>query len=109
MAAFENCLSFDPKNGRALLGLAVSLTNEGLDGRVIETLFNWISIKYPQSTGPSSTRGDLIRHFIALIQETHKGKAVYLKLSVSRGANYRWDRCRPANRTWDSLLYRSPV
>jgi peroxin-5 len=53
--AMEQALKIDPSNLSALMGLAVSYTNEGYDSTAYRTLERWLSIKYPQIIAP----GDL--------------------------------------------------
>lgn len=45
--ALEQALKLDPGNLDALMGLAVSYTNEGYDSTAYRTLERWLSIKYP--------------------------------------------------------------
>lgn len=53
--ALEQTLKLDPNNLTALMGLAVSYTNEGYDSTAYRTLERWLSIKYPSIISP----GDL--------------------------------------------------
>lgn len=46
--ALEQALKLDPDNAEALMGLAVSYTNEGYDSLAYRTLERWIGAKYPQ-------------------------------------------------------------
>merc|ERR1712000_617577 len=46
--AMEQALKLDPNNLTALMGLAVSYTNEGYDSTAYRTLERWLSAKYPQ-------------------------------------------------------------
>lgn len=46
--ALEQTLKLDPHNLSALMGLAISYTNEGYDTTAYRTLERWLSIKYPQ-------------------------------------------------------------
>ncbi|SZF04859.1 unnamed protein product [Blumeria hordei] len=50
--ALEQALKLDPANLSALMGLAVSYTNEGYDSTAYRTLERWLSYKYP-SIAPS--------------------------------------------------------
>ncbi|KAK0632892.1 hypothetical protein B0T14DRAFT_491164 [Immersiella caudata] len=50
--AFEHAMKLDPNNLPALLGLAVSYTNEGYDSTAYRTLERWLSVKYPQVIAP---------------------------------------------------------
>ncbi|CAD6505556.1 BgTH12-01046 [Blumeria graminis f. sp. triticale] len=45
--ALEQALKLDPANLSALMGLAVSYTNEGYDSTAYRTLERWLSYKYP--------------------------------------------------------------
>ncbi|KAI1007329.1 Peroxisomal targeting signal receptor [Podosphaera aphanis] len=45
--ALEQALRLDPGNLTALMGLAVSYTNEGYDSTAYRTLERWLSYKYP--------------------------------------------------------------
>jgi len=59
--AFEHAMKLDPNNLSALLGLAVSYTNEGYDSTAYRTLERWLSVKYPQVIAPQdlSSAADL--------------------------------------------------
>lgn len=46
--ALEQALKIDPSNLEALMGLAVSYTNEGYDTLAYRTLERWVASKYPQ-------------------------------------------------------------
>lgn len=46
--ALEQALRLDPTNLSALMGLAVSYTNEGYDSTAYRTLERWLGTKYPQ-------------------------------------------------------------
>ncbi|CAH0019529.1 unnamed protein product [Clonostachys rhizophaga] len=50
--ALEKALKLDPNNLTALMGLAVSYTNEGYDSTAYRTLERWLSVKYPQILDP---------------------------------------------------------
>lgn len=50
--ALEHALKLDPNNLPALMGLAVSYTNEGYDSTAYRTLERWLSVKYPQIIAP---------------------------------------------------------
>lgn len=50
--ALEHALKLDPGNLAALMGLAVSYTNEGYDSTAYRTLERWLSVKYPQVIRP---------------------------------------------------------
>ncbi|KAF8472533.1 hypothetical protein BDZ91DRAFT_775169 [Kalaharituber pfeilii] len=51
--ALETALRLDPKNLNAMMGLAVSYTNEGYDTTAYAILERWISTKYPELTKDS--------------------------------------------------------
>lgn len=58
--ALEHALKLDPNNLPALMGLAVSYTNEGYDSTAYRTLERWVATKYPTvATGPLSSADDL--------------------------------------------------
>jgi peroxin-5 len=46
--ALEKAMELDPSNLDALMGLAVSYTNEGYDTLAYRTLERWVGVKYPQ-------------------------------------------------------------
>ncbi|KAF2172388.1 hypothetical protein M409DRAFT_63093 [Zasmidium cellare ATCC 36951] len=46
--ALEQAIKLDPSNLEALMGLAVSYTNEGYDSLAYRTLERWVAAKYPQ-------------------------------------------------------------
>jgi peroxin-5 len=50
--ALEHAIKLDPNNSAALMGLAVSYTNEGYDSTAYRTLERWLSVKYPQIIPP---------------------------------------------------------
>ncbi|KAF7504665.1 hypothetical protein GJ744_002019 [Endocarpon pusillum] len=50
--ALERALLLDPNNLDALMGLAVSYTNEGYEPTAYRTLERWLSVKYPQVHPP---------------------------------------------------------
>ena len=50
--ALEQALKLDPNSLTALMGLAVSYTNEGYDATAYRTLERWLSTKYPQVISP---------------------------------------------------------
>ena len=50
--ALEQCLKIDPDNLPALMGLAISYTNEGYDSTAYRTLERWLATKYPQIISP---------------------------------------------------------
>lgn len=56
--AMERALKLDPSNLDALMGLAVSYTNEGYDTTAYRTLERWLSVKYPQIIDPSQLSPD---------------------------------------------------
>ena len=56
--ALEHALKIDPLNLEALMGLAVSYTNEGYDSTAYKTLERWLSVKYPQIISPHDLSSD---------------------------------------------------
>ncbi|KAJ5936639.1 hypothetical protein N7466_003089 [Penicillium verhagenii] len=56
--ALEQALKIDPANLDALMGLAVSYTNEGYDSTAYRTLERWLSNKYPSIINPNEVSGD---------------------------------------------------
>ncbi|EPS31530.1 hypothetical protein PDE_06485 [Penicillium oxalicum 114-2] len=56
--ALEQALKIDPGNLDALMGLAVSYTNEGYDSTAYRTLERWLSHKYPSIIDPKEISGD---------------------------------------------------
>ncbi|CZS89107.1 probable peroxisomal targeting signal receptor [Rhynchosporium graminicola] len=56
--ALEQAVKIDPNNLTALMGLAVSYTNEGYDSTAYRTLERWLSIKYPSIISPSALSSD---------------------------------------------------
>lgn len=52
--ANQRALRLDPNNLAALMGLAVSFTNEGYDASAYRTLERWLSVKYPSVVDPAS-------------------------------------------------------
>ncbi|KAL6239294.1 hypothetical protein BDW75DRAFT_198594 [Aspergillus navahoensis] len=56
--ALEQALKVDPNNLDALMGLAVSYTNEGYDSTAYRTLERWLSVKYPQIISPDDLSSD---------------------------------------------------
>lgn len=50
--ALEQALKLDPDNLDALMGLAISYTNEGYDATAYRTLERWLATKYPQILSP---------------------------------------------------------
>ncbi|KAJ6009959.1 hypothetical protein N7499_004640 [Penicillium canescens] len=56
--ALEQALKVDPGNLDALMGLAVSYTNEGYDSTAYRTLERWLSNKYPTIIDPKEVSGD---------------------------------------------------
>ncbi|OIW35591.1 tetratricopeptide [Coniochaeta ligniaria NRRL 30616] len=59
--ALEHAMKLDPNNLSALMGLAVSYTNEGYDSTAYRTLERWLSVKYPSVLSPQdlSSAADL--------------------------------------------------
>ncbi|EEA18668.1 Peroxisomal membrane signal receptor PTS1 [Talaromyces marneffei ATCC 18224] len=58
LRALEQALKLDPNNLDALMGLAVSYTNEGYDSTAYRTLERWLSVKYPQVISPNDLSAD---------------------------------------------------
>ncbi|KAI9044771.1 Peroxisomal membrane signal receptor PTS1 [Aspergillus affinis] len=56
--ALEQALKIDEHNLDALMGLAVSYTNEGYDSTAYRTLERWLSAKYPQIINPKDVSSD---------------------------------------------------
>ncbi|RAH66244.1 uncharacterized protein BO66DRAFT_414497 [Aspergillus aculeatinus CBS 121060] len=56
--ALEQALKIDAGNLDALMGLAVSYTNEGYDSTAYRTLERWLSVKYPQIINPKDVSED---------------------------------------------------
>ncbi|KAE8140968.1 hypothetical protein BDV38DRAFT_268712 [Aspergillus pseudotamarii] len=56
--SLEQALKVDPNNLDALMGLAVSYTNEGYDSTAYRTLERWLSVKYPQIINPKDLSSD---------------------------------------------------
>lgn len=56
--ALEQALKVDPNSLEALMGLAVSYTNEGYDSTAYRTLERWLSVKYPQIINPKDLSSD---------------------------------------------------
>jgi len=56
--ALEQALKIEPNNLDALMGLAVSYTNEGYDSTAYRTLERWLSYKYPSIIDPNEVSGD---------------------------------------------------
>lgn len=57
--ALEQTLKLDPQNLPALMGLAISYTNEGYDTTAYRTLERWLSVKYPQIIPSDSLTPDM--------------------------------------------------
>ncbi|OOF96378.1 hypothetical protein ASPCADRAFT_206570 [Aspergillus carbonarius ITEM 5010] len=56
--ALEQALKIDANSLDALMGLAVSYTNEGYDSTAYRTLERWLSVKYPQIINPKDVSLD---------------------------------------------------
>ncbi|KAI9829922.1 MAG: Peroxisomal membrane signal receptor PTS1 [Phylliscum demangeonii] len=52
--ALEQALRLDPSDLSALMGLAVSCTNEGYDSMAYQSLERWLSTKYPDVLDPGA-------------------------------------------------------
>ncbi|KAI9857339.1 MAG: Peroxisomal membrane signal receptor PTS1 [Vezdaea acicularis] len=57
--ALEQALKLDPSNLAALMGLAVSYTNEGYDSTAYRTLERWLVTKYPQIVDKSELNSSI--------------------------------------------------
>ncbi|PYI03886.1 peroxisomal targeting signal receptor [Aspergillus sclerotiicarbonarius CBS 121057] len=56
--ALEQALKIDANSLDALMGLAVSYTNEGYDSTAYRTLERWLSVKYPRIIDPKDLSSD---------------------------------------------------
>lgn len=56
--ALEQALKLDPTNPPAMMGLAISYTNEGFDSTAYRTLERWLATKYPQIVSPDRLTPD---------------------------------------------------
>ena len=56
--ALEQAIKLDPTNLAALMGLAISYTNEGYDTTAYKTLERWLSTKYPEIISPEDLTPD---------------------------------------------------
>ncbi|KAF3933845.1 hypothetical protein ABW19_dt0201333 [Dactylella cylindrospora] len=61
--ALEQALKLDPGNMEALMGLAISYTNEGYDTTAYNTLEKWLNVRYPDITSPG-VENPLDRHAV---------------------------------------------
>ncbi|KAA8635394.1 hypothetical protein SMACR_00490 [Sordaria macrospora] len=52
--ALERAMKLDPNNLSAMMGLAVSYTNEGYDSTAYRTLERWLSTRYPSVISPQN-------------------------------------------------------
>ncbi|PWW72302.1 TPR-like protein [Tuber magnatum] len=94
--ALEAALKLDEANLGALMGLAVSYTNEGYDSTAYSTLERWLATKYPQVTeqappAPTSTLDRMAIHervtnlFIQAAQLSPEGTAMDSDVQVGLG------------------------
>ncbi len=96
--ALEHALNLDPSNLEAMMGLAVSYTNEGYDATAYRTLERWLATKYPSvASGPLSSAAEvgftdrLLLHekvtdlFIAAAQLSPSGEAMDPDVQVGLG------------------------
>lgn len=94
--ALEAALKLDESNLGALMGLAVSYTNEGYDTNAYSTLERWLSTKYPQvaASVPSAPLSTLDRQaihdrvtdlFIKAAQLSPEGTAMDSDVQVGLG------------------------
>ena len=56
--ALEQAIKLDPTNLAALMGLAISYTNEGYDTTAYKTLERWLATKYPEIISPDDLTPD---------------------------------------------------
>ena len=56
--ALEQAIKLDPTNLAALMGLAISYTNEGYDSTAFRTLERWLATKYPEIVSPDDLTPD---------------------------------------------------
>jgi peroxin-5 len=74
--ALKKAVSLEPKNLAALMGLAVSYTNEGFEVQALTTLERWLNSKYPDilpdseltRAGNEPRRGDLNASYARITQ-----------------------------------------
>jgi peroxin-5 len=97
--ALEQALKIDPNNLSALMGLAVSYTNEGYDSTAYRTLERWLSVKYPQIISPTDLSSDadvgftdrhqlhekVTNHFISAAQLSPDGEHMDPDVQVGLG------------------------
>ncbi|KAL7273034.1 Peroxisomal membrane signal receptor PTS1 [Rhizina undulata] len=100
--ALEHALKLDEGNLRALMGLAVSYTNEGYDTTAYSTLERWLAAKYPQIANaappaPGSTMDRRAIHdrvtslFIQAAQLSPEGTAMDSDVQVGLGVLFYGD------------------
>lgn len=98
--ALETALRLDPQNLNAMMGLAVSYTNEGYDTTAYSTLERWIGTKYPQLTkdAPPTTNVDrqalhqrVIDLFIQAAQLSPEGQQMDSDVQVGLGVLFYGD------------------
>ena len=56
--ALEQAITLDPTNLAALMGLAISYTNESYDTTAFKTLEQWLATKYPEVISPDDLTPD---------------------------------------------------
>ncbi|KAF8429008.1 hypothetical protein EV426DRAFT_527413 [Tirmania nivea] len=98
--ALETALRLDPQNLNAMMGLAVSYTNEGYDTTAYSTLERWLGTKYPEITkdAPPTTNIDrqtlhqrVIDLFIRAAQLSPEGQQMDSDVQVGLGVLFYGD------------------
>jgi peroxin-5 len=83
IAAFEKCITLDPSNANALLALAISYTNEGLEQKTFELLSKWLHQNYPETRlNTAANRDLLIQGFASNINSSKIDPNLQLGLGV---------------------------
>ncbi|KAH8885125.1 TPR-like protein [Thozetella sp. PMI_491] len=82
--ALEHALKLDPNNLAALMGLAVSYTNEGYDSTAYRTLERWLSIKYPGIIAPQDLSSAAEMGFTDRAQLHEKVTGLFIKAANLR-------------------------
>ena len=86
LVAYEESLLIDPENADALLALAVSLTNEAYDERVIQVLMKWLGIVVNGVTIPSTmSRDALISALLDIINRREWDQKLSSNLQMALG------------------------
>lgn len=98
--ALETALRLDPQNLNAMMGLAVSYTNEGYDTTAYSILERWLGTKYPELTrdSPPTTNVDrqalhqrVIDLFIRAAQLSPEGQQMDSDVQVGLGVLFYGD------------------